>query len=190
MMYASPLYLLLIFSTLVCTAIGAPNTGCLSVRSSSGTLVGTLGSNSVTTNGTYTQLDVKRTRLSAQALQTQVLMSTRAMRTKALAWARSLTTLQDLWSGSWLSVTCWSLAMIIAQMHRMRLRPATVSAPRLASGVSVPVRQASCRTSFPLCTLCNPFSGAPACLICQQPLSVAIDGSCGAHFILDIGCMQ
>jgi len=76
------------------------------------------------------------------------------------------------------------------QMHGMRLRPATVSAPPLVSGVSVPVRQASCRASFPLCTLCNPFSGAPACLICQQPLSVAIDGSCGAHFILDIGTMQ
>jgi len=113
MRYASPLYLLLIFSTLICIAIGAPNIGCFCPKLS-GTLVGTLGSNSVTTTGIDTQLDVTRARLSAQALQTQVLMSTRATRAEALAWARSLAALQDLWSGSWLSVICWSDAMIVA----------------------------------------------------------------------------
>jgi len=65
--------------------------------------------------------------------------------------------------------------------------PATLplSAPLgSSSGVSVHVQQVSCRASFPLCTLCNPFSGAPECLFCQQPLSVAKDGTCGARFTL------
>jgi hypothetical protein len=187
MQSAPPLCLLVIFSTLVFTATGAPNTGCFYPK----VVWHAPGSNWQRLcdhdNGKHHAADVTCASLPAQALQTQVLMSMRATHAaEALAWARLLATLQDPWSGSWPSVICWSDTLNVAQMRGMRLRRATVGAPPLVSGASVPVRQASCRTSFPLCTLCNPFTGVPACLICQQPLSVANDGSCGARFTLQL----
>ena len=119
---ALPLYFLATSSALICTATGAPHTGGFRPKVCLQQLCDHK-------HEKYCAAGVTRARLSAQALQTQVLMSMRATPAEALAWARSLAAQQGPWCDSWLSVTCWPFALNVAQMRGMRLRHATVSAP-------------------------------------------------------------